>query len=232
MWNLWHDTSFDQLRNIPAILKYVVFVTTCPGLPYNQRLLFAGAREVPAEHSVRRRDQTLDKLPPRRAGSFGRGRRERLPYRLAPRPPETGARLGHHRLPAPSVRRGRVPDAVAADVRLVHQRRRLQEHRRRGSEAGLSGRQLLGRVRPRHRRRLRLRRLAAPVCVPVGRGEADQVDAAAGGRDARARVRAAVRRAQGPQRQLRGTEDQRQSGICGSRLRQLAQCPARRAASE
>ena len=27
-------TSFDRLRNPPAILKYVVFVTTSPGLPY------------------------------------------------------------------------------------------------------------------------------------------------------------------------------------------------------
>ena len=30
----WHDKSFDWLRNRPAILKYVVFVTTSPGLPY------------------------------------------------------------------------------------------------------------------------------------------------------------------------------------------------------
>ena len=199
---------------------------------YNQRLLFAGAREVPAEHSVRRRDQTRDKLPPRRAGAFGRRRRERLPYRLAPRSPPTGARLGHDRVSAPTVRRGHVADAVAADVRVVHQRRVLQEHRRGGSEARLSGRQLLGGVRPRHGRRLRLRRLAAPVRVPVGRGEADQVDAATGGRVAGARVRAAVRGAEGPQRQLRDTEDQRQSVVGRRRRRQLAQCAARRAAAE
>ena len=30
----WHNKSFDRLRNPPAILKYVVFVTTSPGLPY------------------------------------------------------------------------------------------------------------------------------------------------------------------------------------------------------
>ena len=30
---LWHDKSFDRLRNLPAILKCVVFVTTSPALP-------------------------------------------------------------------------------------------------------------------------------------------------------------------------------------------------------
>ena len=68
--------------------------------------------------------------------------------------------------------------------------------------------------------------------LPVGRGEADQVDAAAGGRVARARVRAAVRGAEGPQRQLRDTEDQRQFVVCRCRHRQLAQCAARCAAWE
>ena len=34
MRTLWHNKSFDRLRNLPAILKYVVFVTTSPGLPY------------------------------------------------------------------------------------------------------------------------------------------------------------------------------------------------------
>ena len=33
--NHWHDKSFDGLRNLPASLKYVVFVTTSPGLPYH-----------------------------------------------------------------------------------------------------------------------------------------------------------------------------------------------------
>ena len=34
MGNLWYDESFDWLRNLPANLKCVVFVTTSPGLPY------------------------------------------------------------------------------------------------------------------------------------------------------------------------------------------------------
>ena len=34
MGALWHDKGFDRLRNLPAILKKIVFVTTSPGLPY------------------------------------------------------------------------------------------------------------------------------------------------------------------------------------------------------
>ena len=34
MGDLRHDKSFDWLRNLPAKLKCVVFVTTSPGLPY------------------------------------------------------------------------------------------------------------------------------------------------------------------------------------------------------
>ena len=33
--NLWRDKTFDLLRNLPAILKCVVFITTSPGLPYH-----------------------------------------------------------------------------------------------------------------------------------------------------------------------------------------------------